>query len=300
MKKVLLFVFSLCWMMPLFAEDGSDVKEAYYRFAQSNNRSLLRQMKLAGYSIDSVDERNNTALCEAVLRSDIRAVDVLLSLGANKNVSCMQQIPPQYLAMMGIGMKNTMVYPGLSIVRKQNLSPYISGAVGISFANSDLVASYNALNESKSLKDMGYSGSLAFGAQYKLLRTELQGSYTFSVKDKVGDADVSQQMASLMMNVYLDIPVSDVLYPYVMAGFGASFNKAELSYGSQKTDAQRWNFAWAIGAGLTYKLNEKLFTDIGYRYTDYGRVDLVQEGNIDYDLEKLKSHSLMLGLRYHL
>ena len=47
-------------------------------------------------------------------------------------------------------------------------------------------------------------------------------------------------------------------------------------------------------------MNEKLFTDIGYRYTDYGNVDIVRENGIDYTFDNMKSHSLMLGLRYHL
>ena len=101
-----------------------------------------------------------------------------------------------------------------------------------------------------------------------------------------------------MMNLYFDIPVSDAVFPYVMLGGAVGYNHVKLEYGNQSVSNHKMNPAWQVGAGISYKVNQKLFTDLGYRYSDYGHVDIIRENGVDYTLDKIKSHSLTLGLRY--
>ncbi len=35
-------------------------------------------------------------------------------------------------------------------------------------------------------------------------------------------------------------------------------------------DATKWNFAWAVHAGITYKVTQSMSIDLGYRYIDMG------------------------------
>lgn len=300
MKKTAIFIVLLFFAFSSYAQEDADVKRAYYRMAATNNNHLLQQMQSVGYFIDSIDERGNTALCEAVLRSDSLAIKNLRLLGANPNVSCMEKIPLHYRQMHGIVPAMYSGSYGSSIAFKQNTSPYMAVRLGVSSVKSDLVSSWKGQEKSKGLKDTTYSPMLAFGMTYKLLRAEIEAQYSIRSKDKINDLELSHWSAGLMTNLYLDIPLSETFYPYIMAGAGISFNNAELKYGSQKQDNHRWNFAWSVGAGFTYKINKKLFTDIGYRYTDYGKINILQENEVDYTLDKIRSHALTLGLRYHL
>ena len=264
-------------------------------------------------NINSVDKYGNTILCSAILKGDMAFAKALIQMGADPNAACMQRIPflknraqrqsfpprsyNSYLSPEG--QFSAPVYAN-SIVRRKSLSPYISGKLGVSFHRSQLQASWSDLTEKENIKDTAYSGSLAFGAKYKFLRGELEGSYITKAEEKIGDATAGVQTGALMMNLYFDIPVSDTVSPYVMLGGGVSYNHVKLEYGDQSVSNHQMNPAWQIGVGVGYKVNQKLFTDLGYRYSDYGHVDIVRENGVDYTLDKIKSHSLTLGLRYHL
>ena len=137
------------------------------------------------------------------------------------------------------------------------------------------------MSEKENIKDTAYSGMLVFGAKYKFLRGELEGSYTTKAEEKIGDATAGVQMGSLMMNLYFDIPVSDFLLPYVMLGGGAAYNHVKLEYGNQSVSNHKMNPAWQVGAGISYKVKQKLFTDLGYRYSDYGNVDIIREDGVE-------------------
>ncbi|MBE6446194.1 MAG: hypothetical protein E7021_02160 [Alphaproteobacteria bacterium] len=264
--------------------------------------------------INSTDRYGNTILCSAILNGDMMFAKTLIQMGADPNSPCMQKIHFSKIRIQrqniqegwynshqnqGTQYFSAPVYSN-SVVRQKSLSPYISGKLGVSFHRSQLQASYSGMSEKENIKDTAYSGSLAFGAKYKFLRGELEGSYTTKAEEKIGDATAGVQTGSLMMNLYFDIPVSDSFLPYVMLGGGAAYNHVKLEYGNQSVSNHKMNPAWQVGAGISYKVNQKLFTDLGYRYSDYGNVDIIREDGVDYTLDKIKSHSLTLGLRYHL
>ena len=259
--------------------------------------------------INSVDKYGNTILCSAVLKGDMAFAKTLIQMGADPNASCMQRIPFSRIRAQKQNLQegwynshqnfSSPVYSN-SLVRQKSLSPYVSGKLGVSFHRSQLQASWSGLTDKENIKDTAYSGSLAFGAKYKFLRGELEGSYTTKAEEKIGDATAGVQTGSLMMNLYFDIPVSDAVFPYVMLGGAVGYNHVKLEYGNQSVSNHKMNPAWQVGAGISYKVNQKLFTDLGYRYSDYGNVDIIREDGVDYTLDKIKSHSVTLGLRYHL
>ena len=76
------------------ASDGKiSVAKAFYELARQNNVKKIESLQLRGYSIDSPDERGYTPVCLSVINQDKRAYKTLVSYGANKQPSCLKQIP---------------------------------------------------------------------------------------------------------------------------------------------------------------------------------------------------------------
>jgi opacity protein-like surface antigen len=137
-----------------------------------------------------------------------------------------------------------------------------------------------------------------------------------------------------LLNGYADIPTGTSLTPYITAGVGMSHIAIDKSssastvndgmaflYDSDPTlpGSSHWNLAKRAGGGMSYRLTPQLRLDLGYRYTDLGRVkatiaahndtlDADDPDAIDADLNhtpqatskyNLRMHQLLLGLRYH-
>lgn len=120
-----------------------------------------------------------------------------------------------------------------------------------------------------------------------------------------------------LANVYIDLPsgLCDCLTPYVGAGVGfASISvlglkdvnvpNSSVFYAADHTET---NFAWAVYGGLAYDVNPSVTLDLGYRYTDIGdarsgRVTAFDDSSsyASLDIDDIRSHDLMLGVRWKL
>lgn len=123
---------------------------------------------------------------------------------------------------------------------------------------------------------------------------------------------------SALANVYADLGDFHGLTPYLGAGAGASYLKTS----DVKSSAQdgfsgnypkgegKWNFAWALMAGVEYPITERLSLDLGYRYLNLGDAET---GSVTENLgagvagkttkikyEDIQAHEVRLGLRYYL
>ena len=121
-----------------------------------------------------------------------------------------------------------------------------------------------------------------------------------------------------MANAYADLGEWRGIVPYVGAGLGASRNTIHsfrdsgidpvtgsptMAYAD--SDSQ-WNFAWALHAGVGYRVTDNLTLDFGYSYVDLG--DARTGDVIAYDgtnlidnpmhFKDLTSHDLKLSVRY--
>lgn len=74
----------------------ANLRTMIYHYAQTGNLQNLLLLKRQGYAIDLVDEKGNSALCEATWRRNQMAVDTLIQAGADTNSTCMQEIPQSY------------------------------------------------------------------------------------------------------------------------------------------------------------------------------------------------------------
>jgi opacity protein-like surface antigen len=114
-----------------------------------------------------------------------------------------------------------------------------------------------------------------------------------------------------MVNNFLDLfTINEVFTPYLMFGAGLAYIKPG-NYNRTITDSigstsisqpikSTTNLAWQAGAGLEYKLSEKLSLDTGYRYVNYGKFKV--DGNSIYlDPRKvaISAHEFLVGLKYN-
>ncbi len=159
-----------------------------------------------------------------------------------------------------------------------------------------------------SVDDNVYGGSIAIGASAKVnggaVRAELEynknsdaedtNTMNLSGEDFEGKFEVETE--SVMLNAYYDIDTGSKFTPYIGAGIGyakvkASMKGEDSTYAySAKVDDN--NFAWQLGAGVGYAVNENVTVDAGYRYVDYGDFT---EDEVKVDTS---AHELYVGARY--
>lgn len=136
--------------------------------------------------------------------------------------------------------------------------------------------------------DLRGAWSIGAGVGYQIthyLRTDLTVDY-WSKADFTGSTtgvcggvpcvstDVSAYQALLILaNAYVDLGTYHGITPYVGAGIGGAYMKWDNlrnTVGGVTTvhaGASNWRFAWALMAGASYCLTNRLELDVGYRYT---------------------------------
>lgn len=133
--------------------------------------------------------------------------------------------------------------------------------------------------------------------------------------DPVNSNKLYQKFSSTLMlvNAYIDWPVMDNISWYVSGGVGAAFNKSKsyVAEGGIKPFSQpgmtNENFAWSVGAGGTYDINETLNIDLQYRYYDAGKVVSQSVGTgssggssaAPASSYRARGHVITLGLKYN-
>ncbi len=125
-----------------------------------------------------------------------------------------------------------------------------------------------------------------------------------------------------LANAYVDLGTWNNLTPFVGAGLGFSRNSIHnfqdachacggvpVNTGiSFAEDASKWNFAWAVHAGLGYRVNNNLTVELAYRYLDLGDAasgDLVTYTGVNnvynpMEFRNITSHDVKLGVRWML
>ena len=126
----------------------------------------------------------------------------------------------------------------------------------------------------------------------------------------------------VLANVYVDLGTWYGFTPYIGAGVGGSYNTIHsfrddgiiflasgLTNGvAYAADNSKFNFAWAVHAGLTYRVTPSMHVDLGYRYIDLGSAETGATRAFDgsftnggpFIFNKIYSHDVKLGVRWML
>lgn len=216
---------------------------------------------------------------------------------------------------------------------------YLRGDIGMS--NQKVKNLYNVLYNAPGTtvvpQGMEFDSAPIFGAGvgYQFnnwLRADVTGEYrgaaSFSGIDIVRfngtPIGVDQYTAKksewlFMANGYADLGTWWNVTPFVGAGIGAARNTisgftdtcpvgcggGSVAYGATNS---KWNFAWAVHAGLGYRVNNNLTIELAYRYLDLGDAasgDLVTYTGVNnvynpMEFNHITSHDVKLGVRWML
>lgn len=209
---------------------------------------------------------------------------------------------------------------------------YASGSYGVGFADK---FDYNDedLDVKKPSNASVFSLAVGYGVSDNI-RAELScnGFYGMQYKfkkflDTVDDngedtkthVDLKEKntVYAMFASAYYDVNHFGQIKPYVGAGVGVAHvqskeNNLQEVYMVQggeealtktaedtfKGSVSKTQFAWQVGAGVNYALNNKVELNlVNYRYTDLGK-SAVMEGSIHDNSIKIRVHSISAGLTY--
>jgi opacity protein-like surface antigen len=159
------------------------------------------------------------------------------------------------------------------------------------------------------------------------LRTDLTGEYRgkanfhgFQITSAGGPGSDEYRASKSewlgLANVYVDLGTWWCVTPFIGAGVGVSRNTISnfmdintpnggVAYGAETS---KLNFAWAVHAGVSYKVTNQLSLEFAYRYVDLGdalsgdivRFDGINQFNNPEHFNHITSHDLKLGVRWML
>ena len=222
------------------------------------------------------------------------------------------------------------MWPGVPLCAEEYSAWYLRGDIGMTnqkvkrLENAILPANTNHVN-----LDFDASGLFGLGAGYQFnnwLRFDVTGEYRgnsdFTGLDivHVGGGTFTDEYRAkksewlFLANAYVDLGTWWCITPFVGAGIGASrvnissfvdINTPNGGVAFAGSEA-KWNFAWALHAGLAYQVSNNLAFEFAYRYTHLG--DGITGDTITYNgintinnpttFKDITSHDLMLGLRW--
>jgi opacity protein-like surface antigen len=121
-----------------------------------------------------------------------------------------------------------------------------------------------------------------------------------------------------LVNAFVDLGTWWCITPYI--GAGAGFAQIKIDHfrdvnvmqgaGGWADTGTKTNFAWALHAGLAYKVTERFAVELGYRYLNVGNADSGTLLNLDptvfpntfapVTFHNIQSHDIILGMRWML
>ena len=224
---------------------------------------------------------------------------------------------------------------------------YLRGDIGFSNQNISSVrdtnpAAYNNVSVAET-SNFGSAGIYGGGVGYQFnnwFRADITGQYrgnsnftgldvvtgTGPAAGFVGTNNYSATKSELLFlaNAYADLGTWYCITPYVGAGIGAArvtianFTDSGVATlfpaGSgvgpslvSAANGSQWNFAWALHAGLAYKVNPNMTVELGYSYVDLGNGTTGVDSTFDhsagghvFQFHNITSQDVKLGVRWNL
>lgn len=177
--------------------------------------------------------------------------------------------------------------------------PYVSGNIGTTMSN-DATTSIVGISGNADIEyDTGFSFGGALG--YDLgnnTRVEGEVAYRTADLDRVSGPGGSFALTgelnvfSFLVNGYYDIKVDAPVTPFITGGIG--FANTEIADGDDSVDDNV--FAYQLGAGLSYAVDNQMTIDFGYRYMSTSDPEF-EESGVTMESE-YGSHNFYVGLRY--
>ena len=201
-------------------------------------------------------------------------------------------------------MKKLMLLAGVACLFAANanaeVNQYVSAKVSYDLNKLNVRESAADADVSHARLDKELFGThVAYGVQAGYVRAEVELNNSRDIKrNYVSDENFSVEhfrmyKHSVMANAYFDMLTCTAWTPYVGAGIGLSYLKAD--FGEEAKSA--YNLGWQVMGGITYDVNSNWTLDLGYRYADNGRVRK-NWGAGKATKVSARDHEIMFGARY--
>lgn len=185
------------------------------------------------------------------------------------------------------------------------LNPYVSGKliysdVGVDATDSWRTGSRPGSDKSNFDNDvwgMSVAGGVSMPTIGGALRTELELNIKEDGKKSNGGNRAEIENNSLMINAYYDIDTGTKFTPYVGGGIGYAHLKGTVNSRLGKMSESSNEFAWNVGAGIAYAVNENIAIDLGYRYSDFGSIEKEYLPGREFKAD-IDASEFLLGARY--
>ncbi|TCM53577.1 opacity protein-like surface antigen [Rhizobium sp. PP-F2F-G48] len=165
--------------------------------------------------------------------------------------------------------------------------------------------------------DRPVSGTLGLGYRFTdILRADITAdlfegrfSGTSDATGTIARYRADLRGVGIMANGYVDLATVAGFTPYLGAGIGATsldWNDVTAKSGgvpisgSDYAGDSSWRFTYALMAGASYDLTERLKLDISYRYSDIASGDMFARAGETARDDGLSRHEVRAGLRFQL
>lgn len=228
---------------------------------------------------------------------------------------------------------SALMLAGLGAVGSANATEhkaYVQFNAGAAFAPSDSVDGsgtgctisgaspsycFNFKSNFKQDYDPGFAGSVAVGYQiadqFRLEGEVLYQSndngkehFSYSIQPVTRHSHGSspsyptlkgeRERMAFLLNGYYDFKNSTTFTPYITAGLGGYHLRLKQQYSSVENDL---DFAWQAGAGVNYKLDDRISFDLKYRYFGGTDAELQSPSGLSSRLYEIGDHQVMAGIR---
>ena len=189
------------------------------------------------------------------------------------------------------------------------VSPYAALRGSWDFTRNNVVQDMFGSSEKVKFNDGTWGAHVALGAKYGAFRLETEYNTGKDAHKKIFDGEIKMNLRteSILVNAYWDINTCSRFTPYVSAGAGlAKLNvRAKVPVDDFVQKGNPSNFAWQVGAGVSYAATDSIDVDLGYRYVDTGAARIMkmyESGGQGYrESVKINTarHELYAGLRYN-
>jgi opacity protein-like surface antigen len=215
---------------------------------------------------------------------------------------------------------------------------YLRGDIGFSNQRVDRLNNVLDAGNTSSVQNLNFNtaGIYGLGVGYRVnnwFRADVTGEYRgnsqFYGSDRitqVGGVGMDTYHATknewvVLANAYVDLGTWWCMTPFIGAGVGGArvaingFNDAGLSNQGAGAlpslafgdNVSKWNLAWALHAGVAYKVTPNVTVEFAYRYLDMGdgltgdlkTFDGTNNVNNPTTFKNITSHDLKLGVRWN-
>jgi outer membrane autotransporter protein len=212
----------------------------------------------------------------------------------------------------------TLVLPGSALAEGTGM--YLAPKFLMSFQDTGRVERSAALAGSSvnEYSQFTLGGALALGydfwpQQMLPIRAEIEFALRGnSEKNWSGDSNAqlsevkgTWNNSTLFANLFWDFHNDTPFTPYVGAGLGAAFKYIGYEFTTNTGDKfsahdRFTDFAWNVGAGVAYNLNEQFTVDAAYRFVNMGYDEVkARSSNVPYKVGNSPyNNEFMLGLRF--